>query len=84
MPVNIAATQGASTIPTKIAATRMLCIGISYALPERALALPDTSIIGTWSAFLHSTSAIYPFHFGVSAFRKQTLRAGRVRVAAMS
>jgi hypothetical protein len=40
MLVNIAITQGASTMPTKIVPTKKLCICGSPVLSERALALP--------------------------------------------
>jgi hypothetical protein len=66
MPVNIATTQGAITIPTKSAATRRLCIERSPCSAGARGGADDPSRISPWGYLAHSTSAIPLLHFCVS------------------
>jgi len=66
MPVNIATTQGAITIPTKRAATRRLCIERSPCSAGARGGAADPSRISPWGYLAHSTSAIPLLHFCVS------------------
>ena len=65
MPVNSATTQGASTIPTKSAAIRRLCIERSPCSVGARGGAADPSRIGPSGHLAHSTSAIPLLHFCV-------------------